>query len=581
MNVLAALMTRLMPQGLGQGGGEGASAEAAPAAGADLFAMLLGQAGTPAALPVIPGQPAPGAAPSDLTALLAQVETGANETGGEGEAVAVDPGLSADGDGTDGTAALPADIAALVASAFLVPPGTVPPPVGRSTGSASASSGSNASTAMATVAVGQASAQAVPTVASLPQPEASLPSPVAEDCAAPIVRGAPLPAVPAPAIPAENAFAAQPALDGKSAVRSGKAETRVMAIPSAAAPATPIASAMAPAINPAAAAAAAQDVAAAVQPLPVPGARATAAPAPIPAAQQAWDTSVEAAAVGNVGSSNGSGAVMPSGLPSLPEATSLLSLLTQRGAGRPVPKPAAEASNPASGAEEANPDALDVPADATAVRNVPTPVPASAGSLLQPARAVDVAQPATANVSAQLGQSVVDLSSGSQWIDGLAREIATLSAGDGRGSFRLSPEHLGPMRVDLRPVDDGVAIHLSVEVEEAAAILSRESTHLKAEAQATGLRVADVAVERVRTVHEPARADSGTQTGAQSQGQPHQQSSGWSQAAAGQSGTANGQGGGQSLPRKASSDGAVLNHAEPREQGSEGAEGGTRRARYA
>lgn len=206
--------------------------------------------------------------------------------------------------------------------------------------------------------------------------------------------------------------------------------------------------------------------------------------------------------------------------------------------------------------------------------------PSAATTAFAPIRVQTAIQPAQGqplDVGATLGQQVIDMSSGSQWIDSLAREIATIAGSDGQGSFRLSPENLGPMRVDIHHGDQGAEIKLTVETDAAQQMLQQDSGKLKADAHLAAVRIADVVVERAHHVAEPARSDAPT-----SQGNGGQQPQGQTGA---QSTLAQGQG--QSQPhaqpdRKTSGNPAVLNHAEPQDQAVDGDDqSGRRRARYA
>uniref|UniRef100_UPI001112FDE7 flagellar hook-length control protein FliK n=1 Tax=Sphingobium phenoxybenzoativorans TaxID=1592790 RepID=UPI001112FDE7 len=242
---------------------------------------------------------------------------------------------------------------------------------------------------------------------------------------------------------------------------------------------------------------------------------------------------------------------------------------------------------------EAAPHAAEVrPAEQAASADRPLPtVHAMQASLASAFPTVTAGtQPAT-DLSATLGQQVIDMSSGGQWIDGLAKEIATLASGTGQGSFRLSPEHLGPMRVDIRHGDLGAEISLTVQTAAAESALRQDSDKLKADAQLSAVRVHEVRVERVHNVAETARSDgAGNQNGGNNNGGASSWNQGGTQAAfsqsQGQSGgsaqaNAQGQGNGQQGGRKVSGGDAVLNHAGPSDQRGDDAQDGVRRARYA
>lgn len=280
--------------------------------------------------------------------------------------------------------------------------------------------------------------------------------------------------------------------------------------------------------------------------------------------------------------------------PVIGEATALLRMA----AGVPVGKRAAPPAIPAYDTPKVSAKAETMPqtaearvTDLSANADRPAqPVHAMQASLASAFPAIPAGTQPVTDLSATLGQQVIDMSSGGQWIDGLAKEIATLASGTGQGSFRLSPEHLGPMRVDIRHGDLGAEISLTVQTAAAETALRQDSDKLKADAQLSAVRVHEVRVERVHTVAETARSDGtgnqnngnnngasswnqgGTQTAfSQSQGQ----SNGSAQA------NAQGQGNGQQGGRKVSGGDAVLNHAGPSDQRVDDAQDGVRRARYA
>jgi hypothetical protein len=182
-------------------------------------------------------------------------------------------------------------------------------------------------------------------------------------------------------------------------------------------------------------------------------------------------------------------------------------------------------------------------------------------------------------LSASLGQQVINMSSGGQWIDGLAKEIATLAAGSGQGTFRLSPENLGPMRVDVRNGSTGAEVRLTVETEAAKIALDKDSDRLKDDSRLSAIRIADVTVERIQRIAEPARSEATTGQNSSSNPQPNQQNA--TQMAFSQ-GQANGhQSGGQHSGDKTSPNTAVLSHAEPQDPDVDDSQSALRHARYA
>lgn len=201
------------------------------------------------------------------------------------------------------------------------------------------------------------------------------------------------------------------------------------------------------------------------------------------------------------------------------------------------------------------------------------------------------ATPPPAALSASIDARVIDMSAGGQWIDGLAREIATLSAGTGQGSFRLSPEHLGPMRVNIRPGEAGSVVTMTVETKAAENALVKDKGALQADARLAGADIADVKIERVTALADPPRGETMPQQGggqnpqsqaqfqSQQQHQQHHQQHHQQQAALAQGN--GGDGAGNSPPgRKLVNEDAVSKGAETGDPRAPDAPR-TRRARYA
>ncbi|CAN5447554.1 hypothetical protein BH10PSE12_BH10PSE12_24070 [soil metagenome] len=225
--------------------------------------------------------------------------------------------------------------------------------------------------------------------------------------------------------------------------------------------------------------------------------------------------------------------------------------------------PTTDASVPPS------PDATNTSADA--ITAAPLAAPASAR---------------TADLSASLGQRVIDMSAGGQWIDGLAKEIATLAAGSGQGTFHLSPPHLGPMRVDVRNGDLGAEVSLTVQTEAAEAALRQDGDRLKTEGQLSAFRISDVRIERVHHIAEPQRSDTNNgQSGNSGNSGNWNQGNGQATLAQGQGqnqAQGQAQANGQQSGRKSSFGDAVLSQAEPSGgRSDDDGQNGLRRARYA
>jgi flagellar hook-length control protein FliK len=114
--------------------------------------------------------------------------------------------------------------------------------------------------------------------------------------------------------------------------------------------------------------------------------------------------------------------------------------------------------------------------------------------------AADPAQPATARpgdapVADRMMAHHLDLARDSAWLDRLARDIAGSAAADAPMRFRLHPETLGHMRVELTQGDRGTSVRLTVESDSARTIIADAQPRLVAEARAQGVRIAETHVD--------------------------------------------------------------------------------------
>jgi hypothetical protein len=183
---------------------------------------------------------------------------------------------------------------------------------------------------------------------------------------------------------------------------------------------------------------------------------------------------------------------------------------------------------------------------------------------------------------------MVDMGVSGQWIDGLARDIAGLSANGAQGRFQINADQLGPIQVDIRQGDDGAAISLTVATDAAEQVLRQEGDRLKLDAGLSAMRISEVKIERAPPVAETARADSGgnqnssqQQSGGQGQNQAQSMGQGAGQGMGQSSAQSHMQGRGQQRENiasghKAGGDAAVLNHTDVGDSA-----GGAVRARYA
>lgn len=169
-----------------------------------------------------------------------------------------------------------------------------------------------------------------------------------------------------------------------------------------------------------------------------------------------------------------------------------------RAADRPAPIAQPEISPPALPAHQADIAGPDVqperPASATAATPTTQNAAPWAPSAAAPSRVAETA-PARIEMPDQSVERALDLAHDSEWLDRLARDISAAGDRDGTLRFRLHPQSLGHMRVELSQGDHGTSIRLSVETEAARAILVDAQPRLAAEARAQGVRIAETDVQ--------------------------------------------------------------------------------------
>lgn len=147
----------------------------------------------------------------------------------------------------------------------------------------------------------------------------------------------------------------------------------------------------------------------------------------------------------------------------------------------------------------------------------------------------------TASTGELLGNQVIDMSVEGQWIDRMAREIATLSEGTGHSRFQLMPPNLGRIQVDLWRGEGQTNVRLLTETDEAAQRLREGQGALESHARLASLSLGSVSVEKAPS---GSGADANRDQNAQAQqrqqaeagGDAQQQASAQDQAGRGRSG---------------------------------------------
>ena len=126
---------------------------------------------------------------------------------------------------------------------------------------------------------------------------------------------------------------------------------------------------------------------------------------------------------------------------------------------------------------------------------LPQPALSPAGALPAPAvseKAAAVDGTSTADLAVE---RKLDLTRDGQWLDRLARDIARAASDDSPLRFRLHPQTLGSLHVELQQGDRGTAVRMTVDTEAARQILTDAQPRLTAEARAQGVRIAETHVE--------------------------------------------------------------------------------------
>lgn len=139
-------------------------------------------------------------------------------------------------------------------------------------------------------------------------------------------------------------------------------------------------------------------------------------------------------------------------------------------------------------------ESLTVPAAHSAAPIAPAaqalPLPVAAPIEGAPTPAVVEAAPAAEIIL----ERQLDFAHEGEWLDQLAKDIAR-TGGDGQLRFRLNPEHLGSLHVELTQGAAGASLRLTADTEAARTIIADARPQLIAEARAQGVRIAEAHVD--------------------------------------------------------------------------------------
>lgn len=283
-------------------------------------------------------------------------------------------------------------------------------------------------------------------------------------------------------------------------------------------------------------------------------------------------------------------APLPAAVPARSEALSLLQLVRDHfvGSDKETVSPRAAPARHGEAADIALPPQSGAGSPVIAPVAAPPPVIAAQPTL---------SAPAPVDLGGTLATQIVDMGVSGQWIDGLARDIAGLSARGAQGRFEVQAGQLGAVQVDIRPGAAGASVSLTVASDAAQQALQVDSDRLIADTSLSALRIAEVRIDRA-PVAEAARADTaGQQQSSQQQSSQQNGSQGQSQQGQGSSGGQShglsqnlSQGAGQNRPQnrenlsgnhKAAGESAVLTQADSRDARGDGLRRSAGRARYA
>lgn len=110
-------------------------------------------------------------------------------------------------------------------------------------------------------------------------------------------------------------------------------------------------------------------------------------------------------------------------------------------------------------------------------------------------------------VSGALGRQVVDMGVSGQWIEDIARQVASIATNPGHGSFRIASDNLGAVRVDIRPGAQGSDVMIATDSEAAQTALSQDRDRLLQDARLASIRIGEVRIEKIAAPGEAARGD--------------------------------------------------------------------------
>ncbi len=89
----------------------------------------------------------------------------------------------------------------------------------------------------------------------------------------------------------------------------------------------------------------------------------------------------------------------------------------------------------------------------------------------------------------------LDIARDGAWLDQLTRDIVRTASAEGNLRFKLNPENLGSLQVEVTQGQNGASVRLTADTEAARTIIADARPQLIAEARAQGLRIAETHVD--------------------------------------------------------------------------------------
>lgn len=210
-------------------------------------------------------------------------------------------------------------------------------------------------------------------------------------------------------------------------------------------------------------------------------------------------------------------AVAASSLPAAaPEQAEGIAKLPQPGASPPALMPRRGPSTPAradtterSTSPEKPSPMLDIVAPLSAK---PLPAAAALPMPLDIAAAPVGSAPAPVEAPAPAEQIIehqLDMAHEGEWLDQLTRDIVRTASAEGGLRFKLNPEHLGSLHVEVTQGQAGASVRLTADTEQARTIIADARPQLIAEARAQGLRISEAHVDLNGQGHSQAQSQAG------------------------------------------------------------------------